>query len=61
VRPGRETLTRYFLGFGGTGTDLSKGVRRNYVFASGGIRGSRSALRGMKHCHTIFHARVGPV
>jgi hypothetical protein len=37
---------------------------RTCVFASGRICGSRSlfwCIRCVKHCRTIFHARVGPV
>jgi hypothetical protein len=39
-------------------------LRRNCVFASDVICGSRSAfwcIRGVKHGDTIFHARVGPM
>jgi hypothetical protein len=36
-------------------------VRELWVFPSGGICGSRSAFRGAKRDHSIFHARVGLV
>jgi hypothetical protein len=63
VRSRHETSTRYFSCLDGTGTYSTKAhwntLHRTCVFASSGICGSRSALRGTKCRHTIFQARVG--
>jgi hypothetical protein len=68
VRPGRETLTHYSSFSGGSGQICQKArqdmLRRNGIFAFGGICWSRRAfrcIRGVKRRCTIFHAQVGPL
>jgi hypothetical protein len=65
VRSGCEISTYYFSCSGGPCAVSIKKVHRDklhrtYVFASGGICGSR-CVRGIKHRHNICHARVGPL
>jgi hypothetical protein len=61
-------MMHYFLCSGGPDAVSIKArlymLRQNCVFTSGGICGSRSAIRcvrGVKRRHTIFHAYVGLV
>jgi hypothetical protein len=65
---GAQNIDTLFFILGWDCTHLTKGVSGhvmpNLCFASGGICGSRNAIRciqGVKHRHTIFHARVGPM
>jgi hypothetical protein len=61
-------MMHYFLCSGGPNAVSIKArlytLRQNCVFTSGGISGSRSAIRcvrGVKRRHTIFHVYVGLV